>query len=40
VYVNNVRVDAERSVTIADLATETMIVLRAGKKAYHVLRVR
>jgi tyrosyl-tRNA synthetase len=40
VYLNNVRVaDAARSVTTADLGTETMIVLRAGKKSYHIVRV-
>ncbi len=39
-YINNVRVaDAARTVTTEDLATESMLVLRAGKKAYHILRV-
>ena len=41
VYLNNVReADAERTVTLADLGTETMIVLRSGKKRYHILRTR
>jgi tyrosyl-tRNA synthetase len=40
VYVNNVRAaDAARTLTVADLATETMLVLRAGKKSYHVVQV-
>jgi tyrosyl-tRNA synthetase len=40
VYVNNVRVtDSDLQLTRAHLATETMLVLRAGKKAYHVLRI-
>ncbi len=39
VYVNNVRVDAERAVTVADLASASCLVLRAGKKAYHVIRL-
>jgi len=39
-YINNVRItDANRTVTTEDLATESMLVLRAGKKAYHILRV-
>ncbi len=38
VYVNNRRVDGERDLTAADLATETSLVLRSGKKSYHVLR--
>ena len=39
VYINNVRVkDAGKRLTTGDLATETMIVLRAGKKSYHILR--
>lgn len=41
VYVNNVRVaDAGKQVTLADLGTETMIVLRAGKKSYHIVRAQ
>ena len=38
-YVNNVRVAADARVTTADLASESMIVLRAGKKSYHVIRL-
>jgi tyrosyl-tRNA synthetase len=38
VYVNNRRIEAERDLTIDDLATETSLVLRSGKKSYHVLR--
>lgn len=38
-YVNNARVtDAQRTVTDADLASATMMVLRSGKKTYHLLR--
>ena len=41
VYVNNQRVqDAAMTVTVDHLATETMLVLRAGKKSYHILRAR
>jgi tyrosyl-tRNA synthetase len=41
VYINNVsEADPARSVTDADLGTETMLVLRAGKKRYHIVRVR
>jgi tyrosyl-tRNA synthetase len=40
IYVNNVRVtDAAASVALGDLATETMLVLRSGKKSYHLVRV-
>jgi tyrosyl-tRNA synthetase len=39
VYVNNVRAaDPDRTLTAADLATESMLVLRAGKKNYHIVR--
>jgi tyrosyl-tRNA synthetase len=39
VYVNNVRVDdADRTLTAADLGTETMMILRAGKKSYHIVK--
>ena len=39
VYVNNERVsDPGSTVGLANLATETMLVLRAGKKSYHILR--
>ncbi len=41
VYVNNVRAtDPERRLGLEDLGTETMLVLRAGKKSYHVVRVQ
>ncbi|WP_428264431.1 tyrosine--tRNA ligase [Haliangium sp.] len=37
-YINNVRVEqADKVVTTADLGTETMMVLRAGKKTYHLV---
>lgn len=40
VYINNIKeADAAKSVSLADLGTETMIVLRSGKKKYHVIRV-
>lgn len=40
VYLNNVRcTDEARVVAGDDLGTETMIVLRAGKKSYHLVRV-
>ena len=39
VYVNNERLSEERAVGSSDLATESMIVLRAGKKSYHIVRV-
>ena len=40
VYINNVREnDTAKSVSLEDLATETMIVLRSGKKKYHVVCV-
>jgi tyrosyl-tRNA synthetase len=39
VYINNQRVsDPAVTITTRDLATETMLVLRAGKKSYHLLR--
>lgn len=39
-YVNNVRVDEiNYAVTLDDLTSETKLVLRAGKRAYHVLSV-
>ncbi|MBX3269002.1 MAG: tyrosine--tRNA ligase [Sandaracinaceae bacterium] len=41
VYVNNLRrADAAARLDLADLGTETMIVLRAGKRTYHLVRVR
>jgi len=40
VYVNNVRQsDMDRTVTTRDLGTETMMVLRAGKKKYHIVKM-
>ncbi|HET6611285.1 MAG TPA: tyrosine--tRNA ligase [Kofleriaceae bacterium] len=39
VYVNNQRVsDPELLLTTESLATATMLILRAGKKSYHILR--
>ena len=39
-YVNNIRVeDSRMTVTPADLASETMMVLRSGKKKYHLVKV-
>jgi len=39
-YINNEKVDSPaHQVTLADLASDTMLVLRSGKKSYHVLRV-
>jgi tyrosyl-tRNA synthetase len=41
VYVNNIRVeDADKKLSTDDLGTETMIILRAGKKKYHIVRAR
>ena len=38
VYVNNVRVaDVDKTLGIGDLGTETMMLLRAGKKKYHIV---
>jgi tyrosyl-tRNA synthetase len=37
-YVNNERLDAELRVTRANLASETLLVLRAGKKKVHLIR--
>ncbi len=38
-YLNNVRIeDRDRALGEQDLASETMMVLRSGKKNYHVLR--
>lgn len=40
VYINNLREnDPARKLSSADLGTETMIVLRSGKKNYHIVRV-
>ncbi|MBA3462524.1 MAG: tyrosine--tRNA ligase [Deltaproteobacteria bacterium] len=39
-YVNNAKVtDLEHKVTLASLATETMMVVRSGKKDYYLVRV-
>jgi tyrosyl-tRNA synthetase len=39
-YVNNAKVtDVEHRVTLAHLATETMLVVRSGKKDYYLVRV-
>jgi tyrosyl-tRNA synthetase len=40
VYLNNLRIDADRAITRTDLATETMMLLRAGKKKYAIVRAR
>jgi tyrosyl-tRNA synthetase len=41
VYVNNLRAsDPAQVLTLGDLGTETMIVLRSGKKKYHIIRVK
>jgi len=37
-YVNNSRVANDKTVTITDLASETMMVLRSGKKSYRLVR--
>ena len=38
-YVNNVKVgEIDRKISTADLATETMLVLRSGKKDYCIVR--
>lgn len=40
-YINNLRVaDPGKVVTLADLGTESMLVLRAGKKSYHIISAR
>jgi tyrosyl-tRNA synthetase len=40
-YVNNVRVtDAERKVTVGDLVTPTMLVVRGGRKDYRLVKAR
>jgi tyrosyl-tRNA synthetase len=41
VYVNNKRVtDSSKSLSLEDLGTETMMVLRSGKKSYHIVRAK
>ncbi|MBH24576.1 MAG: tyrosine--tRNA ligase [Myxococcales bacterium] len=37
-YLNNAQGSAHHTLSEADLASETMLVLRAGKKKYHVVR--
>ncbi|MCP4445165.1 MAG: tyrosine--tRNA ligase [Myxococcales bacterium] len=40
VYINNIREhDAAKRVDLDDLGTETMLVLRSGKKKYHIVHV-
>ena len=40
-YLNNVRIgDPNRTVSVDDLASESMFVLRAGKKKYHLVRLK
>ena len=39
VYVNNVRVPADTRVGLAHLASPSFVILRSGKKNYHLLRV-
>jgi tyrosyl-tRNA synthetase len=39
-YVNNRKVDSvDRALTAADLASESVVVLRSGKKKYALLRL-
>ena len=39
-YLNNLRIDSvERKVTLADLASESMLVLRSGKKKYLLVKL-
>jgi len=39
-YVNDIQIkDAERKLTLEDLSTDTMFVVRSGKKSYHLVRV-
>jgi len=41
VYINNTRVtEADHTVTANHLATETMLILRVGKKSYHIVKVQ
>lgn len=40
VYINNIRVDdTTRSVSTADLCTETMLILRCGRRKYHIVQI-
>jgi tyrosyl-tRNA synthetase len=38
VYINNVRCDKDRSIEASDLATESVIVLRSGKRSFALIR--
>ncbi len=38
-YINNERIAPETAVTLEHLASESMLVLRAGKKNYHVIKL-
>ena len=38
-YINNERISPETVVTLEHLASESMLVLRAGKKNYHVIKL-
>jgi tyrosyl-tRNA synthetase len=38
VYLNNTRVDADRALSEADLASKTTLVLRTGKKSHYLVR--
>lgn len=38
VYVNNRRASLEALLTEADMASESTLVLRTGKKSYHLIR--
>jgi tyrosyl-tRNA synthetase len=39
-YINNIKItDIEHKVTVAHLATQTMLVVRGGKKDYRLVRV-
>ena len=41
IYINNVRIDNQRMVVTQEhLASDSMIVLRGGKKRYHLVKVR
>ncbi len=40
IYVNNVRVSADARLGLGHLASPSFIILRSGKKNYHLLRVR
>ena len=41
VYINNVRVESiDRKITDADLASESMLVLRTGKKKYFLIKAK